>query len=618
MPEQFVSAPKSGANQITPAPKRELQEIWQHIDRLRRFKRSASGYPSIRPDDCQRVIAALRQYVTDHKTEIGRWETNYTDELLQGLDELASGELSAYPSELIRLSILRAEIFLLLERPLDAIKVLKPLATKPYMVEGDFSLVERNFELDLSAHLSAGQFAAINPVLFERLRYLIRWRPYRALRLFYKFHSALAFGPAPSDYAIAATVRRHAQSMLESRIESPGNRIKRSYFKTKYVLSWFIGSLLLAVMSHVPKRLLRRWRLKRVKPLKITRRVYREVVRLLPHNRRRKRAEALETAMRFRNEIQTGVPSDGPKHTPPPTKKDHLITRAMGGIGDIIMMTPGLHARALKLGRPVYFATKKQFFPLIENDPAIHLLDIESSIDTGLFRKWTDLSICPAASYESRQRPHVRRGRVELFARKMGVTKAELQLYGTQPRCLLSNTQKAAKDRFRAHYARNNLPLVAIQPLSRETYRNVPSLLAAIERLAKIATVAIFHTSPLDIPAHPNIHQFHAQPLRDTIAMIAACDYIVSVDSAFYHLGAAFGIPTLGIYGPTDGEIRSVHHPKYMLVPTPEPYPCAPCWRNEDTPCYLTKLPISACLNSIPADSIVESFRSLMEKYPVK
>ena len=100
--------------------------------------------------------------------------------------------------------------------------------------------------------------------------------------------------------------------------------------------------------------------------------------------------------------------------------------------------------------------------------------------------------------------------------------------------------------------------------------------------------------------------------------MIAACDYIVSVDSAFYHLGAAFGIPTLGIYGPTDGEIRSVHHPKYMLVPTPEPYPCAPCWRNEDTPCYLTKLPISACLNSIPADSIVESFRSLMEKYPVK
>lgn len=42
--------------------------------------------------------------------------------------------------------------------------------------------------------------------------------------------------------------------------------------------------------------------------------------------------------------------------------------------------------------------------------------------------------------------------------------------------------------------------------------------------------------------------------IRESIAMVSHCDAIVAADSVFTHVGAALDIPTVGIYGPFDGE----------------------------------------------------------------
>jgi ADP-heptose:LPS heptosyltransferase len=173
------------------------------------------------------------------------------------------------------------------------------------------------------------------------------------------------------------------------------------------------------------------------------------------------------------------------------------------------------------------------------------------------------------------------------------------------------------RETYRAGFSRPALPIIGVQPYSRETYRNAPALLAAIGLLAQRASVVVFHSTPVEIPSHPNVVLLHGQPLEQTLAAIAACDYFISVDSGLFHVAAAFEIPTLGIFGPTDGKIVSRHHPCATVLDAPTELACKPCWRSEDRACHLTSGQTSACLASIRPDAILAAVEQLMRRHPV-
>lgn len=114
-----------------------------------------------------------------------------------------------------------------------------------------------------------------------------------------------------------------------------------------------------------------------------------------------------------------------------------LVTRAMGGLGDLLMMTPGLHALARRhRNERVTFAIPLGFHSLFAGDPAFDLVDIEDrSLTPDGFRAWHDLTDCPASRVESRTAPNVTRSRIELFAEGMGISPHELDRAGRRPRC---------------------------------------------------------------------------------------------------------------------------------------------------------------------------------------
>lgn len=598
----------------SPALHPELELIQKQIADFGKFARSPAGFPMARPADCRTIIDAISRFLGRHRSMLARWDSASIAPLMTLLDEIERSDIRSYPNEAMRLSLLRAEFLLIFGRAAAAAQILEPLAARPYLIEGDFDLVTQVFELDLLARLSTGGITDIEPMLLYRLLYLIRWRRYRDLDLFRKFHAALALVSQAEGPLLERVAARCARSLLRIRI-TPHRGLKRNpVLGAKYLISWLVGALCLrlSVLIQDRPRFLR-LRLSGIRPAVLWRKGTARLAELLAPG-----PESVTAIKRSRYREQLAIPivNHAIREVPRPTRQDILVTRAMGGLGDIIMMTPGLHARAVKEGRPIYFATKKQFFPILQHDPAIHLIDIESEFDVSEFGNWINLSVCPAGAYESRTRPNVRRGRVELFARKIGASKADLDRYGWRPRCFLSPEQLALRDRFVADLG-PHLPKVAVQPFSRDTYKNAPHLFEAIQALAATAKIAVFHTGPLEIPLHPNITQYFDRPLSETIAMIAGCDYLIAVDSAFYHLAAAFGIPTLGIFGPTDGETFSVHHPKHLLAAPIQRFPCSPCWRNEDIPCYLTKLGASACLESVTADRIVAGFRDLASLYPL-
>src|SRR5207342_2345060 len=70
-------------------------------------------------------------------------------------------------------------------------------------------------------------------------------------------------------------------------------------------------------------------------------------------------------------------PAGRSRRSPPPIEAT-LVTRAMGGLGDLLMMTPGLRAlKAMRGPRPVVLAIPRRFFPLFDGNDDVELMDID-------------------------------------------------------------------------------------------------------------------------------------------------------------------------------------------------------------------------------------------------
>ena len=293
-----------------------------------------------------------------------------------------------------------------------------------------------------------------------------------------------------------------------------------------------------------------------------------------------------------------------------------LVTRAMGGIGDILMMTPGLRALARKHApRTVYFATQRGFLPLFEGNPDVVALDIEAQpLPLLAFRRWYNLTDCPAARVESRTLPRVTRNRIDIFGCAMGLSRLRLWLHGRIPVYIVTAEEAQFARAFVAEHGAAGGRRIAVHLHSADTYKDYPTMPALVEQLAAIGVVFVFHGEPIRGFDADRVVKVDNLPLRLAFAVAAECDLVIAPDSAFVHLAAALGKPALALYGPTDGRLFTRRYPLVTHVDARKELPCVPCWRNETIACALTQGRRSACMGVVPPADIVRRARELLER----
>lgn len=285
-----------------------------------------------------------------------------------------------------------------------------------------------------------------------------------------------------------------------------------------------------------------------------------------------------------------------------------LVTRAMGGIGDILMMTPGLRALSIKYpNSQIDFAIPKSFHPILEKLPGVRLLDIdEDEIKLHDYRRWINLTDCPAGRVENRQSPNVRRNRIEIFAKAMGIYKYRLtKSVGLLPFYQTNNDELDWAKDYLNKLNPQGRPVIGVQPYAADSYRNWPHMEQLVSELAKNYFVLVFHHEPTQGFEYESVEKV-VEPIRKSIALASLCTKLVVLDSSFLHFSAALKVPTIAIIGAISGRLRTKDYPNVqLLAPSKREFPCYPCWRHEHKPCHLTNGRESICLRSIEVEDVM-------------
>ena len=293
------------------------------------------------------------------------------------------------------------------------------------------------------------------------------------------------------------------------------------------------------------------------------------------------------------------------------------VVRAMGGIGDLLMMTPGLRALAKRIGRPVEIAVPRRYLALFESNTFVTALGIED-LPAAWYRRGPviDLTDCPASVAESRSAPKVTVNRIEIFARALGVKMQELRQHGLQPVFEPSPAGRQGAETWLGSRRLQKGTFIAMQASAAEGYRTWNGMSEAARSLAGTMPVVVFDDKPLrqDDPATlpENIERAIGLDLSTGLALACEARLIVAPDSALLHLAGARRIPCVGIFGPTDGAVRMSAYPRTIGVSRMAELPCMPCWRNQATPCMLSRGMSSQCLESLPPDAVIDAVMRLL------
>ncbi|SFW63675.1 MULTISPECIES: glycosyltransferase family 9 protein [Desulfovibrio] len=292
-----------------------------------------------------------------------------------------------------------------------------------------------------------------------------------------------------------------------------------------------------------------------------------------------------------------------------------VVTRAMGGIGDLLMMTPGLKALARKHpDREVWFAIPKGFHQLFYGFESIKTVDIDH---LELYQEdcfaLHNLTECPASRVETSTLPNVKQNRIDIFAAAMGITAKELDSVGRTPVYTVTDEERLWAISYLAQKNLEPGQAIAIQPYAADAYKNYPHMELLATKLARDTSVLVFHNSPLQGYENENILKVDNCTLRQSIALLSQCKMLVAVDSAFVHIAAALAIETASLFGPTNGELFTKYYDKCHVIHGHNVTNCHSCWRNKFVVCPRTHSNTSKCLYEIDIEYITEE---IFNSYP--
>jgi len=290
-----------------------------------------------------------------------------------------------------------------------------------------------------------------------------------------------------------------------------------------------------------------------------------------------------------------------------------LAIRQMGGIGDMLMLTPTF--RAIKEQNPnlplVVCTTEKYgggrgvLFDVLKYNPYVDKVITGNELLNYSFSKAYNFATGQEITVETNPE-HPTGNRIDIFAELAGI-----ELKDKSTVYVVSDSDKIIASRW----IEKNVPedrrrLIGIQVGASTTRRSWPSekalLLGFITTNAwKDISVLLFYEGIISerLLSYPNLYQLSRIPIREVAALISKCEVFIAPDSGLLHLAGALGVKIIGLFGPTPPGARLTYYQNSSSIYLE--YPCSPCWYN------LCKKQFR-CIEDITVDMVVDKLSMVL------
>jgi ADP-heptose:LPS heptosyltransferase len=114
-------------------------------------------------------------------------------------------------------------------------------------------------------------------------------------------------------------------------------------------------------------------------------------------------------------------------------------------------------------------------------------------------------------------------------------------------------------------------------------------------------------------PTPPNVDNLcgRFRTIDHTAAFLSQLDLLIGPDSSLVHFAGALELPTVALYGPFPGAVRTKYYPKCVTLEgryarAPEEEECAPCFKHGPYPCPKAgEDRVSPCLGNLAPEKVV-------------
>lgn len=284
-----------------------------------------------------------------------------------------------------------------------------------------------------------------------------------------------------------------------------------------------------------------------------------------------------------------------------------LLWHEKGGLGDVFMhrmIFEDFHRIMPDI--EIVFGCLPEYLAAAENHPYVSKVVDARSVNTKEFTLVYNTCVTLADRYENKHAPFCTAHRSDIWANYCGVL---LQNHDMHIKIDEEITQKMQirMNEFR----KPGKPLIAFIPISAMKTKTLLDWQVDV-LMDEMKDSAVVGLHRKEIPKIPGIYDVS---IREWIACINEADYVVSVDTAAFHVAGGLKKPLVGIFTFADGKAYGKHF-DFILVQKHRDngWECGPCFTFGN--CPKSKKAIKPCLTELSEMELRNGIKQMFEKWP--
>lgn len=291
-----------------------------------------------------------------------------------------------------------------------------------------------------------------------------------------------------------------------------------------------------------------------------------------------------------------------------------LFWTPLGGLGDVLMQRMLYdNVKRLMPDCEIHVACMQSYHEAVADHPAVCGLHPALGVDLSTFIAHYKTCVTPANAYENHYGIGCRLNRSDIWGLFCGF---ELQTHDMNIR-LDRQTLASCRRRLLELCRDPSLPVTLLAPVSAvRTKSLLPEQLRAVVEASSGTNLVYTHKCEVPELESLGVRGVHGTGLREWMHTVAAADYVVSVDTAAFHLAGGLGKPLVGVFTFANGKTYGRYY-DFVLVQRhvdDGDWDCGPCYNYKA--CSKTSGEIKPCLSEIPAKTIRDAIAKMYEKWP--